>query len=77
MATYRDVDNDADSPDAGTDAGETTMFSADVPDNQEKTSLPELAAWVRSIAELTELIVDNFSAGCPDSFREPIQRFLR
>ena len=30
------------------------MFSADFPDNQEKTSLPELAAWVRQIAELTK-----------------------
>ncbi|MGH3204791.1 MAG: phosphoenolpyruvate carboxykinase (GTP) [Streptosporangiaceae bacterium] len=30
------------------------MFSADFPDNQEKTSLPELAAWVRKIAELTK-----------------------
>jgi len=30
------------------------MFSADFPDNQEKTSLPELAAWVREIAELTK-----------------------
>ena len=30
------------------------MFSADFPDNQEKTSLPELAAWVRGIAELTK-----------------------
>ena len=29
------------------------MFSADFPDNQEKTSLPALAAWVREIAELT------------------------
>src|SRR5580704_1754194 len=46
--------NDADSPDAGTDAGETPMFSADFPDNQEKTSLPELAAWVRTIAQLTK-----------------------
>jgi phosphoenolpyruvate carboxykinase (GTP) len=30
------------------------MFSADFPDNQEKTSLPALAAWVREIAELTK-----------------------
>jgi phosphoenolpyruvate carboxykinase (GTP) len=30
------------------------MFSAEFPDNQEKTSLPELAAWVRGIAELTK-----------------------
>ena len=30
------------------------MFSADFPDNQEKTSLPELAAWVREIAKLTK-----------------------
>jgi phosphoenolpyruvate carboxykinase (GTP) len=30
------------------------MFSADFPDNQEKTSLPELAAWVREIADLTK-----------------------
>jgi phosphoenolpyruvate carboxykinase (GTP) len=30
------------------------MFSADFPDGQEKTSLPELAAWVRGIAELTK-----------------------
>jgi phosphoenolpyruvate carboxykinase (GTP) len=30
------------------------MFSADFPDNQEKTSLPELAAWVREVAELTK-----------------------
>jgi phosphoenolpyruvate carboxykinase (GTP) len=30
------------------------MFSADFPDNQEKTSLPELAAWVRGIAELAK-----------------------
>jgi phosphoenolpyruvate carboxykinase (GTP) len=30
------------------------MFSADFPDNQEKTSLPGLAAWVREIAELTK-----------------------
>src|SRR6516165_9193793 len=30
------------------------MTSADFPDNQQKTSLPELAAWVRQIAELTK-----------------------
>jgi phosphoenolpyruvate carboxykinase (GTP) len=30
------------------------MFSADFPDNQEKTSLPALAAWVREIAELAK-----------------------
>jgi phosphoenolpyruvate carboxykinase (GTP) len=30
------------------------MSSADFPDNQQKTSLPELAAWVREIAELTK-----------------------
>jgi phosphoenolpyruvate carboxykinase (GTP) len=30
------------------------MFSADFPDNQERTSLPELAGWVREIAELTK-----------------------
>ena len=30
------------------------MFTADFPDNQEKTSLPELAAWVREIAGLTK-----------------------
>ncbi len=30
------------------------MFSTDFPDNQEKTSLPELAAWVREIAKLTK-----------------------
>jgi phosphoenolpyruvate carboxykinase (GTP) len=30
------------------------MLSADFPDNQEKTSLPALAAWVREIAELTK-----------------------
>ena len=30
------------------------MFSADFPDNQEKTSLPELAAWVREIAKLAK-----------------------
>ena len=30
------------------------MFSADFPENQEQTSLPALAAWVREIAELTK-----------------------
>jgi phosphoenolpyruvate carboxykinase (GTP) len=30
------------------------MFSADFPDNQEKTSLPALAVWVREIAELAK-----------------------
>ena len=30
------------------------MFSADFPDSQEKTSLPELAAWVGEIADLTK-----------------------
>ena len=30
------------------------MFSAEFPDSQEKTSLPELAAWVREIAKLTK-----------------------
>jgi phosphoenolpyruvate carboxykinase (GTP) len=30
------------------------MFSADFPDNQEKTSLPALATWVREIAELAK-----------------------
>jgi phosphoenolpyruvate carboxykinase (GTP) len=30
------------------------MFSAEFPDFREKTSLPELAAWVREIAELTK-----------------------
>jgi phosphoenolpyruvate carboxykinase (GTP) len=33
---------------------ETTMFSAEFADDQAHTTLPELAAWVREIAELTK-----------------------
>jgi phosphoenolpyruvate carboxykinase (GTP) len=33
---------------------ETTMFSAEFTDHQAHTSLPELAAWVREVAELTK-----------------------